>query len=292
MSNDNQQRGLAIVGPGRIGQALGCLLSTSRVPVAMVAGRNPASVREAVRFIGQGTPVALDDPRLAQASVLLITTSDSAIEPVAKSILRLGGEKSSWKGRVVLHTCGSLPSAILKPFKLKGASIGSLHPYQTVPSPRAGVRNLRGCYWGIEGDPRALRVAEDWIRRLDGVSFRIRAENKGLYHLSAFLACPAVVTLMAESAQLLKRAGVPEKISRPMLAQIVEGAAGSFRELGGHLALTGPAVRGDFDTLARHRKALRKASPEFAPMYDDLVEAMRRVAARKSTPKRTKRPSR
>jgi predicted short-subunit dehydrogenase-like oxidoreductase (DUF2520 family) len=192
-------------------------------------------------------------------------------------MLLLSKEKSSWKGKVVLHTCGSLPSAALKPLKLRGASIGSLHPYQTVPSPQAGVRNLRGCFWGIEGDPRALRVAEDWIQRLDGVAFRIRAENKALYHVSAFLASPGVVTLMAQSAALLKRAGVPEKISRPMLGQFVSATARNFEDLGARGALSGPAVRGDVSTFRRHRQALRKASPELVALYDRLLESMLRL---------------
>jgi predicted short-subunit dehydrogenase-like oxidoreductase (DUF2520 family) len=256
---------------------MGRLLAKSQVPVALIAGRNPEALRHAVKFIGQGTPVTLSDPRLLTASILLITTSDSAIAGVARLISRMGRGKLPWKGKVVLHTCGSLPSSILKSFKLRGAAVGSMHPFQTVPSPRAGVKSLRGCYWGIEGDPRALRVARGWISQLDGVALRVRPKDKTIYHLSAFIACPGVATLMAQAAGLLKKVGIPEGVSRPMLGQIVASTARNFTDLGGRKALTGPAVRGDWATIRNHRKALRQASPEFVPVYDALLKAMMRL---------------
>ena len=276
---------ITIVGPGRIGQAMGRLLAKSRVPIAFIAARKLAAARRAARFVGKGIPLALSDPRLLSASVFLITTSDSAIAEVARKLAPQRKGNDGWRGKVVLHTCGSLPSAILDPLKLRGAAIGSLHPYQTVPSPQAGVRNLRGCFWALEGDSRALRVARSWIKLLGGVAFSIRPDRKTLYHLSAFIVCPTVVTLMAQAASLLKHAGVPERISRPMLHQFVAETARNFEDLGGRPALTGPAVRGDWATIRRHLTALRQAAPEFEPVYQSLLKAMLTLAGgRRTTP--------
>jgi predicted short-subunit dehydrogenase-like oxidoreductase (DUF2520 family) len=269
---------VAIIGPGRIGQAMGRLLAESGVPIAFIAALKLAAARRAVRYIGQGIPTDLADPRLRTASVLLITTSDAAIAEVARALAPMGKGKGAWQGKVVLHTCGSLPSSVLLPLKSRGAAIGSIHPYQTVPSPAAGVRNLRRSFWALEGDQHALRVARSWVKRLDGVAFSIRPEAKTLYHLSAFLVCPTVVTLMAQSASLLKQAGVTAKISRPMLRQFVAETARNFAEVGGRRALTGPAVRGDWATIRRHLSVLRKSAPEFVPVYQSLLKAMLRLA--------------
>jgi predicted short-subunit dehydrogenase-like oxidoreductase (DUF2520 family) len=215
---------------------------------------------------------------LQGASVLLIATSDVAVAQVARELAKQGKGREAWQGKIVLHTCGSLPSAALLPLKLCGAAIGSLHPYQTVPSPQAGVRNLRGCFWALEGDRRALRVARDWIRRLGGVAFSVRPKQKTLYHLSAFIVCPTVVTLMAQATDLLRQAGVPPGISRPMLRQFVSETAKNFADLGARRALTGPAVRGDWATIRRHLAALRRSAPEFVPVYQSLLQAMLRLA--------------
>ena len=278
---------VAIIGPGRIGQAMGRLLAESRVPIAFIAARNPAASRRAVRFIGMGRPTGLADPALQNASVFLLTTSDSAVGKVAHELAKLGKGRDAWRGKVVLHTCGSLPSAALDPLKLRGAAIGSLHPYQTVPSPQAGVRNLRGCFWALEGDRPALRVAGSWIKLLNGVAFSVRPEDKTLYHLSAFIVCPTVVTLMAQAADLLKRAGVPHRISRPMLRQFVAETAKNFADLGARRALTGPAVRGDWETIRRHRAALRRSAPEFESVYQSLLQAMVTLAESGSTARRS-----
>jgi predicted short-subunit dehydrogenase-like oxidoreductase (DUF2520 family) len=278
MPKKESVRPVAIIGPGRLGQALGRLLADAGVPIGFVAARRIGAARQAVRFIGQGTPLGLTDSRLLDASNFLLTTSDSAIAKVAAAVSQLGKSRGAWNGKIVLHACGSLPASVLEPFKLRGAAIGSLHPYQTVPNPVAGVGSLPGCYWAVDGDRRAQIVARRWVKALRGVAFSIRPEDKTLYHLSAFIVCPAVVTLMAQAADLLKKAGVPAKISRPMLRQFVSETARNFADLGGRRALTGPAVRGDWETIRRHLAALKKSAPEFEPVYQSLLKAMLRLA--------------
>ncbi|MGD0922197.1 MAG: Rossmann-like and DUF2520 domain-containing protein [Terriglobia bacterium] len=275
------KRSVAIIGPGRVGQALGKLLADAGVPICFVAARRPEAARRAVLFIGRGVPVALNSRQLTEASVILLTTADAALQPVAGDLAALDGD---WTGKVVLHTCGSLPSTVLQPLRRRGAAIGSLHPFQTIPNPTAGVRNLKGCFWGIEGDPGARKVATQWVKALGGVAFPIRAAQKILYHAAAFLVCPTLVTLMDRSARLLRQAGVPARIVRPMLGRFVEETVRNFVEFGGRRALTGPAVRGDWPTIRRHSRALRRSSPDIIPLYHALVRAMLRLTGRRRPP--------
>jgi predicted short-subunit dehydrogenase-like oxidoreductase (DUF2520 family) len=268
---------VTIVGPGRVGQAMGKLLVGAGIEVRFVAARRLEAARRAVRFIGSGTPVGLDSKKVADVPVILLTVSDAALAPLAK---QLKGLRSDWRGKTVLHTCGALPSAVLRPLQRPGAAVGSLHPFQTIPDPRRGVRNLSGCYWGIEGDARARRVATRLVKALGGIPFRVVAGRKALYHAAAFLACPTIVTLLDRSARLLRLAGVPARIARPMLGRFVRETIGNFERLGARRALTGPAVRGDWQTIAHHRRALRRSAPDFVPVYQELVRAMMRLARR------------
>lgn len=272
---------MAIVGPGRLGQALGKLLTRAGFPVLFVAARRPAAARRAVRFIGSGRPLGLSAHELIEAPVILLTTSDAALPQVVRDLASRGGERDGWSRKVVLHTCGSLPTTVLRPLRRRGAAIGSLHPFQTIPSPAAGVRNLAGCFWGIEGDPAAREVATRWVKALGGVSFRVRSAQKALYHAAAFLVCPTVVTLMDRSAHLLQRSGVPAKIARPMLERFVAETARNFVEFGSRRALTGPAARGDWPTIRRHLAALRRFSPAAIPVYTALLRAMLRLVGRR-----------
>jgi len=278
------QKGIAIVGPGRLGQALGRLLALAEVPVLFVAARRASTARRAVRFIGSGRPLTVGPSAaaLTQASVILLTTSDGAVALVAKDI---AGLAEDWSGHVVLHTCGSLPSSALLPLKRKGAPVGSMHPFQTVPSARAGVRSLKGCYWGVEGDARARKVATRFVRLLGGVEFPVRRDRKTLYHAAAFLSCPTIVTLMECSRLLLQKSGVPARVARPMLAKFVAETARNFADLEARRALTGPAVRGDWKTIRRHLAALRRSSPQTVPVYRALLREMLRLAGRQRPPR-------
>ncbi len=270
---------ITIVGPGRVGQALGKLLVEKGFNVLFVAARRLTAARRAVRFMGSGKPVAFNSLALNQARIFLITTSDSALAPVARHLAALSKD---WSGRIVLHTSGSVPASVLAPLKRRGAAIGSLHPFQTIPNPAAGVRNLRGCYWAIEGDRAAQRVARRWVAALKGVAFPIHPDKKILYHAAAFLVCPTVVTLMDQSIRILELSGVSEKVARPMLGRFVAETVGNFVEFGGRGALTGPAARGDWPVIRHHLAALRRESPQAVPLYRELVRAMLRLAGRRA----------
>ena len=274
--------GVTVIGPGRVGQALGKLLANAGISIRWVVGRRVDRARRAVRFIGQGRPLALDSlPAVDPTRVVFLTTSDSALAEVARRLAHSYSSKG-WVGRVVLHTCGSLPSSVLAPLKRRGAAIGSLHPFQTVPSPVTGVRNLRGCFWAIEGDQEACRVARRFVRALEGSAFEIRPARKTHYHLAAFLVCPTVVTLMERSARLLRQAGVPKKIAGTMLVRFVAETVDNFARLGARKALTGPAVRGDWKTVERHLKVLRRSAPDLLPVYRGLLQAMIGLKKRRS----------
>jgi predicted short-subunit dehydrogenase-like oxidoreductase (DUF2520 family) len=278
--------GITLVGPGRLGQALGKLLADAGIPIRYVAARRREAARRAARFIGSGLPVGLGSPDVADSPVILLTVSDAALAPLAR---QLASRPYGWQGKVVLHTCGALPSSVLAPLKQRGAAIGSLHPFQTIPDPATGSRNLPCSFWAIEGDAQACSVAMQFVRALEGIPFRVRPPWKVLYHAAAFLSCPGLVTLLDQSARLLRNAGVPAGIIRPMLGRFVTETVGNFVRLGGRRALTGPAVRGDWETIARHLRALRRHAPEVLPLYRPLLRAMVRLARRRE-PSHGKQP--
>ena len=171
---------------------------------------------------------------------------------------------------------------MLDPFRRRGASAGSLHPLQTVPSREAGVRSLVGCAWALEGDRAALQLAREWVRMLRGRSFVIDPERKAAYHAAAVIACAGVVTLLETSRRLLEGCGVASGQSRKMLQAFVSETAKNFAELGARRALTGPAVRGDWPTVRRHLAALRKEAPDAVRLYRELVKQMLALAGNRA----------
>jgi len=293
----NDASTVALIGPGRIGQALGKLLADAGARIGWIAARRPSAARSAARFIGGGHAVTL--PVVVQASsllrprrqdactttdlnaarILLLTTSDSALPDAARF---LAAQRTNWKGRVVLHTSGAWPaggeSSVLQPFRARGASAASLHPLQTVPSREAGVRNLIGCFWAVEGDPGAVRLARRWVRLLRGHTLTVAPQRKAAYHAAAVIACAGVVTLMESAERLMNLSGVERSQARKMLAGFVSETAANFGRLGGRRSLTGPASRGDWATIRKHQAALRSEAPDLVPLYRELLRSMLKLA--------------
>jgi len=283
-----RENAVALIGPGRVGQALGKLLSGAGVRIEWVAARRPVAACAAARFIGSVRAVTLSPSGIAglnAARILLLTTSDSALPDVAQF---LAAQRADWKGRVVLHTSGAWPAggdaSVLKPFRRRGASAASLHPLQTVPSREGGVRNLVGCFWAVEGDPKAVQLARRWVRLLRGHMLTIAPQRKAAYHAAAVIACAGVVTLMESAERLMNVSGVERSQARKMLAGFVSETAANFGRLGGRRSLTGPASRGDWATIRKHQAALRSEAPDLLPLYRELLRSMLKLAGHK--PKR------
>jgi predicted short-subunit dehydrogenase-like oxidoreductase (DUF2520 family) len=282
---------VAIVGPGRVGQALGKLLAQAGVRVDFVAARQIARARRAQKFIGRGSPVTLDDPLLSKANVFVLSVADRAIAPVAEQLARLLAEHASagerakpLAGRIFLHTCGSVDASVLAPFARLGGACGSLHPFQTVPSPAQGAKNLLGTFWTTEGDARACRLARGWVRLLKGKIVHIRSDRKTLYHLSAFLVCPTLVALMERATVFLEEVGAPTQVARAMLGAFVSETVKNFVAFGGRRSMTGPASRGDWAVIRRHRQELRRRALDVLPVYDALLREILRLV-RKQPPR-------
>jgi predicted short-subunit dehydrogenase-like oxidoreductase (DUF2520 family) len=83
------------------------------------------------------------------------------------------------------------------------------------------------------------------------------------------LAAGSQVALFAEAVRAFRKAtGASEPQARAALLPLALGALEKLRAQPAALALTGPAVRGDLETISAHRKALPK---DLLPLYDQLT---------------------
>jgi predicted short-subunit dehydrogenase-like oxidoreductase (DUF2520 family) len=101
----------------------------------------------------------------------------------------------------------------------------------------------------------------------------IAEDDRELYHAALANAANHLTTLIAESAELLRGAGVPNPAR--MLGPLLSAALDNALRLG-IAGLTGPVVRGDAGTVASHIEALRKVSP---PAAVGAYVAMARLTA-------------
>jgi predicted short-subunit dehydrogenase-like oxidoreductase (DUF2520 family) len=266
------QKGLAIIGAGRVGRALGRRLREEGWKIGAVVTRSEASARRAVRFIGAGQAHAVAVRSILGSQVILIAVPDDEIAGVASELARLGGEEL--QGKIVLHTSGALDSRGLDAVKERGASVGSMHPLQTFTG--KNVPSLEGRVFAVEGDTRAVRVAQQIARALGGSPVRIAGEKKVLYHAAAAIAAGQVLAVEEAATQLLISLGMVRREAVRALLPLTRQVLENFERLGPWAAWTGPLSRGDYKTVAAHLRELRDSPEEIATAY----EALNRLAAR------------
>jgi predicted short-subunit dehydrogenase-like oxidoreductase (DUF2520 family) len=126
------------------------------------------------------------------------------------------------------------------------------------------------------------------VIEMGGEPVFIAEDRRALYHAALASAANHLVTLVAESADLLGQAGVanPERMLGPLLSAALDNAL-RFGDAG----LTGPVARGDAGTVARHVQALGEASPGARTAYLALARltAERALAAGRLRPEDAER---
>ncbi|HEY0512059.1 MAG TPA: Rossmann-like and DUF2520 domain-containing protein [Thermoanaerobaculia bacterium] len=250
----------SLVGPGRVGSSLARWATAAGAELIRVAGRHPR------RPAWPGGPrcVKLDDLSTQGQDFLLIAVGDAALPEVAARLARHP------QAQVALHTSGSLDASALAPLRNARTSVGSLHPLKAFPHPLPDPAEARGVFFAVDGGSVARALATRLATTWGGVAAEVPPESRPLYHFAATLAAGGVTTLLALAAEIAGRLGLPDAVTRGYL-ELARGAiAGAAETLDdGHplaTAITGPAARGDRDTLRKHLDALRRVAPEKLPL--------------------------
>jgi predicted short-subunit dehydrogenase-like oxidoreductase (DUF2520 family) len=266
---------VAIVGAGRVGRALGLRLRQLGWTIGAVVTRSKATARSAVRAIDGGHAMASVGRRVLDADMVILSTSDEAIDVVARALAKIGGEE--WSGKIVLHTSGALDSSVLSPLKGCGAATGSLHPLQTFTG--RNIPRLQGVVFTIEGDAKARRAARQMTRALGGIAVIIPSHSKPTYHAGGTLAAGLGLAVIEAAVRLLMRAGFSRRRAKMALLPLVRQMLENFERFGARKAWTGPLSRGDFSTIQRHERALAEMPEEFETAYRSLCRLAARLLA-------------
>lgn len=261
-------RTLAIIGAGRAGRAFARRLSDRGWKIGAVVTRSEASARRAVRIIGAGRAQAGISSKVLASRTILISTPDSAIPKAAEELARVGGREL--RGKIVLHTSGSLSSSVLSPVRLQGAAAGSIHVMQTFTG--VGLPSMDGRVFALEGDPPAVRIARRMARELGGLPVQIAGSVKSLYHCAAVMACGQVLAIMEAATRILMSIGMKRREALRALLPLTRQVLQNFERLGPTASWTGPLARGDYGVIEAHELALRKFPPEFGAAYDALTQ--------------------
>lgn len=257
-SHHKPKPSIAVIGAGRLGQALAFALKSCDYPIVGLVARRRQKAEQAAALFGKGRsrPFALAATELAELpapNLFLIATPDDAIEDTAQRLSQLFRPK---KPATVLHTSGALSSEVLDSMRAVGFETGSIHPLVSISEPAAGAEALRGAFYCLEGTRKAKTLAASLVRDLGGNSFTIKPQNKALYHAAAVMASPHLVSLFDLASKMLVACGLSQRKSQQVLAPLLASTVNNLKISNTRQALTGTFARGDVATVRRHLEAL------------------------------------
>jgi predicted short-subunit dehydrogenase-like oxidoreductase (DUF2520 family) len=215
-------------------------------------------VFESVKVIGSGRVGSAVSARLRESGLtvgnegelVLLCVPDGSIAEVAAGL-----EEGPW----VAHVSGATPLSALDPHRRRF----SMHPLQTFTRAR-GPEQLDGAWAAVTAESEQARVAGFWLAETLGLKpFELADAARPLYHAGAAIASNYLVTLHTVASELFRAAGAPPEALVPLMRRTIDNG----------FQLTGPIDRGDWETVAAHRRAIRESRPELEPLYDVLAEA-------------------
>jgi predicted short-subunit dehydrogenase-like oxidoreductase (DUF2520 family) len=255
---------VAVIGSGRLGQALAIALESSAYPVVALVARRRQKAEKAAALFGKAKsqPRALAANQLGElpeTDLILIATPDDAIQETAERLASLWS--GQWR-KTVLHTSGALSSEILSPLAQKQFQTGSIHPLVSVSESTAGAEALRGAFYCLEGTRKAKLLGESIVRDLGGTSFTVKPKSKALYHAAAVLVSPHLTALFDLATEVLAACGLTKSKAQEVFMPLLESTVNNLKVSTSRQALTGTFARGDVATVRRHLEAL--SGNEFA----------------------------
>lgn len=258
---------LALIGPGRVGGALGKRLYQAGYRLNRVIGTRLEATQAACRFIG--CPQSCASTRLADAagaSLLLLAVPDDRIAAVAAAIEESFPENSR---HTLVHFSG-VQAAAGMPRKSAATQRLSLHPLLPFADRETALSRLPDCPCALEGDSAALPLGEELIAAIGGRSFLLNSGSKALYHAAACIASNYLVTLVDRAGNLLQQCGIANDQTTELLLPLLTATLDNIAHQGTEAGLTGPIVRGDAGTIQQHQQALAKTATTDLSLYRHL----------------------
>ena len=201
--------------------------------------------------LGERLPIRTTGRELdcGDADLVLLCVPDTAIAEAASEV-----RPGPW----VAHTSGATPLAALQPHERRF----SVHPLQTF-SLDLGPEQLDGAWAAVTGENEGALAAGRELAGLLGLEpFDLDDDERPIYHAAAAFASSFLVTLHEVAAELMEAAGAPAAALEPLMRRTMDNGFDH----------TGPLVRGDWDTVERHRQAIRERRPQLLPLYQMLTD--------------------
>ncbi len=263
---------VGLISAGRVGTALGEALERVGHVVAAVSAPSDISRARVARRLPDAR-IAQPEDVAAGAELLVLAVPDGVLTSTVAALAPHINPSA-----IVLHTSGANGVGVLAPFAERGCTTVAFHPAMTFVDSVDDADRLRSACVGVTAaDEVGYAVGQALAIELGAEPVRVPERQRTLYHAALSHGANHLVALIDDAVAALTIAldggahqdsvggparGLSERVLGPLARVALENALRT-----GPAALTGPAARGDADTIGRHLAALDAVEPTIAAAY-------------------------
>jgi len=239
---------MGVIGPGRFGSSLAMSLENLGFHVITRAKNH-----------------ALDlESWVMPCQVLCLCVRDHQIEDLVTQLAAVPIQNKT----ILMHS-GVTPLSSLKVLAQKGAVIGKFHPLQAFT--QVGSQPIpQGTPFAMEGPIQAL--VAPWVKAWGGVLHELKGDQWQVYHLAAVLAANFLPLFIRQGASLLEGMTSDQQSALDWLAPLVRHSVEGALNASVSQPFSGPAIRRDQATIAKHLSWLQHHKPGLTAIYQSATE--------------------
>lgn len=259
--NSMKSTSVAVIGAGNLAWHLAPALDNTEYSVREVHSRNPAHASALVERLYEAEVKASLDFSTSQCRIFVLAVSDDALQDVVREIVLPDGS-------ILLHTSGSQPLEVLR--DAATSDIGVLYPLQTFTR-HVPVEMKEVPLFVETANAHTADVVLRMARAISRTVVKIATPERQALHVAAVFASNFTNHMLFIAQQIMKENSLSYDWLKPLIATTISKSL----QIGPENAQTGPARRGDLETLDRHMNLLRddEATAEvYRVVSQDIVD--------------------
>lgn len=247
---------IVIVGAGRIAWHLGKRLKSKGLAVSQIISRTAAhaeSLAERLQTSWSDEASAI----IPDADWIVFAVRDDAIVDVAKAFAPFVGNA------LVTHTSGGTAGVVLSPYFER---YGVFYPLQSFSLEHMPVWSKIPFCVDAQTEEDVL-ILKKIAKTIGNLVYRVDDAQRAQLHVAAVFANNFANRCFAIAETILEEKGLPFELLHPLMEETL---AKALRDSPVRMQ-TGPAIRGDVDTVRRHLQLLEKHQ-DWQEIYRELTE--------------------
>ena len=264
-NSEYQKDSISIISTGKLGSNLAIALQDSKYILKAVHSSRKNQRILLQKKLNDNILVTSDiNEAIKDSKYIFISCSDDLIKRIVSKI-------NSQDNQVLIHFSASVPLSALSICNNKSNMTGTIHPLQTFPNINCSDRLYKIPYAIESNHNDVLEWLYNFAKNFEGTPLKLSPEFRNIYHAAAVTSCALITSLISISSDMLDFLKLDEDTRINMLLPMINSTVEGISKEGIQRSMTGPYIRGDFDTINSHINILENFDPIISLAYNSLA---------------------